>query len=222
MKIEQLIAAYNEAVYDTDRDKALQIIQAAVNDGVSPEEIVFDVVVPAIEQMIKSISENMDMNLAQHFMASQIAAEVTNAMVPRFKCSPDIIGQIVIGTAHGDLHSLGKQIVTGCLKARMIEYIDLGVNVPPDRFVDEAVASHAQVIGISAMMVHTARGEDGCLKVRQILKERGLEGEIKIVVGGAPFRFDHDLYKTVQADAWAEDGLTAGKIIGELIREVRR
>ncbi len=222
MKLEQLIIAYNEAVFDTDRDKALQVIQAAVNNGVSPEEIVFDVVVPAIEQMIKSISEDMDVNLAQHFMASQIAAEVTDEMVPRFKHSPDIIGRIVIGTAQGDLHSLGKQIVTGCLKARMIEYIDLGVNVPPERFVDEAVAAHAQVIGISAMMVHTARGEDGCLKVRQILEERGLEDQIKIVVGGAPFRFDHDLYKIVQADAWAEDGITAGKVIGELIQEVRR
>jgi len=222
MKIEQLIAAYNAAVFDTDRDQALRVIQTALNEGVSPEEIVFEVVVPAIEQMIKSISEDMDVNLAQHFMASQIAAEVTDAMVPRFKRSPDIIGHIVIGTARGDLHSLGKQIVTGCLKARMIEHIDLGVNVPPERFVDEAVASHAQVIGISAMMVHTARGEDGCLKVRRILKERGLENEIKIVVGGAPFRFDHDLYKTVQADAWAEDGLTAGKVIGELIREVRQ
>ena len=221
MKLEQLITAYNEAVFDTDRDKALEIIHAAVNNGVSPEEIVFEVVIPAIEQAVNAIGGKYELNLAQHFMISQIAAEVTEEMVPRFKTSPQVIGKIVIGTAQGDLHSLGKRIVTGCLKAQMIAYTDLGVNVPPERFVDEAVACQAQVIGISAMMVHTARGENGCLRVRQILKTRGLEDKIKVIVGGAPYRFDHQLYKIVQADAWAEDGITAGKVIADLIKEAR-
>lgn len=222
MKIEQLITAYNEALFDTDRDKALALIHAAVNNGVSPEEVVFQVVVPAIEQVITSIREKDELSLAQHFMISQITSEVTEEMVPRFKKSSQFIGHIVIGTAQGDLHSLGKRIVTGCLKAQMIDYTDLGMNVPPERFVDKAVALGAPVIGISAMMVHTARGENGCLQVRQILKARGLEDKIKIVVGGAPYRFDHQLYKTVQADAWAEDGITAGKVIADLIKEVRR
>lgn len=55
----------------------------------------------------------------------------------------------------------------------MVEVVDLGVNVAPERFVDEAVAHEAQVIAISSMMVHTAKGENGCLKVRQLLRERG-------------------------------------------------
>ncbi|MEW6236312.1 MAG: cobalamin-dependent protein [Candidatus Omnitrophota bacterium] len=219
MELEQLIAAYNEAVFDTDRDKALKIVRDAVDGGVSPEEIVFQVVVPAIEHTIGAISGKCELSLAQHFMISQIAAEVTEEMLPQFKESPAIVGRIVIGTSQGDLHSLGKRIVVGCLKARMIESIDLGVNVAPERFVDEAAANRAPIIGISSMLVHTARGENGCLKVRQILKERKLEDKIKIVVGGAPFRFDHLLYKAVQADAWAEDGIAAGKVIAELIQE---
>jgi len=79
-----------------------------------------------------------------------------------------------------------------------------------------------QVNAISAMMVHTARGENGCRKVRQILSERGLEERIKVAVGGAPYRFDPELYRTVGADAWAENGITAGRVITDLIREVRR
>lgn len=221
MKIAQLIAAYNEAVFDTDRNRALQLIHDAVSSGVSPEEIIFEVVVPALEQMVTSISENVELNLAQYFMISQIAAEVTEEMIPRFKKMPEVIGHIVIGSAQGDLHTLGKRIVMGCLRTRMIEFTDLGVNVPPERFVDEAVAHQAQVIGISAMMVHTARGENGCLKVRQILRKRGLEDKIKLIVGGAPYRFDPQLYKIVQADAWAKDGVTAGKVIADLIKEVR-
>lgn len=219
--LPQIITAYNEAIFDTDRDQALQVIHQAVAQGVSPEDVVFKIVIPAIEQMLKSISEDFDANLAQHFMASQIAAEVTEQMIARFRQPPEVIGRVVIGTAEGDLHSLGKRIVMGCLKAQMIDVTDLGVNVPPERFVDAAVASNAQVIGISAMMAHTARGENGCLGVRQILKERGLEGKIRIMVGGAPFRFDHDLYRVVQADAWAEDGIIAGKILTELIKEVQ-
>jgi trimethylamine corrinoid protein len=222
MTIEQLITAYNEAVFDTDRDKALALIHAAVDNGVSPEEVVFQVVIPAIEQTIASMSEKFELNLAQHFMISQIAAEVTEEMIPRFKQSPQVIGHIVIGTAYGDLHTLGKRIVTGCLKAQMIGYTDLGVSVPPERFVDEAVDRGAPVIAISAMMVHTARGENGCYQVRQLLKERKLEDKIKIIVGGAPFRFDHQLYKIVEADAWAENGITASKVIAELIKEVRK
>ena len=128
---------------------------------------------------------------------------------------------MVIGTAQGDLHSLGKRIVMGCLKALMVDVIDLGVNVPAERFVDEAVARDAQVIGISAMMVHTATGPGGAPKVRQLLGERGLEGRIRMVVGGAPYRFDDQLYQRVGADAWAADGVSAGQVIVDLIKEVK-
>lgn len=222
MTIKQLSREFNEAVYDTDRDRALRLIHDAVAQGVTPEEVVFEVVIPAIEQTVKLAGTGAELNLAQHFMTSQIASEVTEEMVRRFRKAPEILGHIVIGTARGDLHTLGKRIVIGCLQAHLVESTDLGVNVPPERFVDEAVAHQAQVIGISAMMVHTARGEDGCLKVRQILKARGLEDRIKIIVGGAPFRFDRQLYQTVQADAWAEDAVSAGTTIVQLIREAKR
>jgi methanogenic corrinoid protein MtbC1 len=216
----QVIKAYNEAIFDTDRERALKVINDAVAGGVSPENIVFQVVIPAIEEMIKSISESYDASLAQHFLTSQIAADVVDEMIPKFKKSPEVVGRVVIGTSQGDFHGLGKRIVIGCLRALMIEVTDLGLNVPPERFVDEAVAHGAQVIGISSMMVHTARGENGCLAVRRILKERGLEGKIKIAVGGAPYRYDPNLYSIVQADAWAENGITAGRVITGLIREV--
>lgn len=215
--LQDIITAYNEAVFDTDRDKALEIIHTAVDQGISPEDIVFQVVIPAMEQMIKSISEDFDANLAQHFMASQIASQVTDEMVALFQKSPVIIGRVVIGTSHGDMHTLGKRIVGGCLRSLMIEVIDLGVNVSAERFVEAALEHNASVIAISSMMVHTARCEQGCLAVRQLLKEKQLEERIKIIVGGAPYTWDTELYKVVQADAWASDGISAGKVIKELI-----
>ena len=133
-----------------------------------------------------------------------------------------MVGRVVIGTSHGDFHGLGKRIVTGCLKARMIEVTDLGLNVSPERFVDEALVArcpgHRDLVDDGPH----GPGENGCRRVRQILQERGLEDRFKIVVGGAPYRFDQDLYKVVEADAWAENGVEAATVIAELIREVRR
>jgi methanogenic corrinoid protein MtbC1 len=219
--LDQVLAAYSEAIFDTDRDRAIAVVHDAMDNGLSPEDILFKVVIPAIELMMKSISESFDANLAQHFVASQIAAEVTELMIPRFKTAPKFVGRIVIGTSAGDFHGLGKRIVIGSVRAYMIDAVDLGLNVSPERFVEEAVAHRAQAIGISSMMVHTARGEQGCLGVRRILRERQLEDQIKVVVGGAPYRFDHDLWCVVRADAWAEDGIKAGPVITRLIQEVK-
>ncbi len=218
--LEEILTSYYAAIVDTDRSRALAVVHDAVAHGASPEEIVFHVVVPAIERTMQTISEAGDVNLAQHFMGSQIGAQVVEEMIPLFSTKPEMAGRIVLGTAAGDFHGLGKRIVAGCLKARMIDVLDLGLNVPAERFVDEAVAAGAQVIGISSMMVHTATSEHGARKVRHILRERKLEARLRIIVGGAAYRWDHDLYKTVEADAWAENGILAGEVVGALIREV--
>jgi methylmalonyl-CoA mutase cobalamin-binding domain/chain len=218
---KRILTAFSEAIYDTDRVRALEMIHRALADGVTPEEVVFEVIIPGIEQMMTSGDDGFEANLAQHFMAAQIAAEVTDELVPRFRRRPEITGRVVIGTAWGDFHGLGKRIVIGCLKAHLIEVIDLGLNVYPERFVEAALAADAEVIGISSMMVNTARGELGCLGVRRLLRERGLEGQIKIIVGGAPYRHDDKLFEVVQADAWAVNGVAACGVVANLIREVR-
>lgn len=219
--LDTILQAYKDAVYDTDKEAAFEIVDAALGQGVSPEDIVFKVVIPAVETMMAEITKDPDTNLAQHFMTAQIAAEVTEKMLAKFQHPPAIVGRIVIGTAAGDLHSLGKRIVSGCLKALMVEVFDVGVNVRPERFIEAALEHDAQVIAISAMMVHTATGEDGCRKVRELLRENGLEERFRLVVGGAPYRFDNELYKSVGADAWAPDGVSAGKVIIDQINVVK-
>jgi len=217
--LTELVDNYNEAIYDTDRAKAMQVVHIALDKGVTPEMVIFDLVIPAMQKMIKAITEDFDANLAQHFMTAQIAGEVTDAMLEKIESPLKSIGRIVIGTADGDVHSLGKRIVMGCLKANLIETIDLGVNVPPERFVDEASATGASVIGISAMMVHTATGENGPKAVRRLLKERSLEGKIKLIVGGAPFRFDPDLAESIGADAVADNGIAAAQAVKNFLKK---
>ncbi len=220
--IESILKDYYEALLDTDRARALELIDSALKKGLSPEAIIYDIVVPAMEKLAEEVRQDPDTTLAQHFVSSQIAAQVTDRLVPQFQQTPEIEGHVVLGTAAEDFHGLGKKIVRGCLKAKMIEVTDIGLNVPPEKFVDEALQRGAQVIGVSSMMVHTARGENGPLKVREILRNEGLEDRIRLAVGGAPYRFHPDLYQKVGADAWAKNGSMAANVITQLIREVKR
>ena len=219
--LDTFVKAYNEAVFDTNKDAAFDVVNAALAQGLTAEQVVFEIVIPATNEMMSAVTKDPDANLAQHFMTAQIASEVTEKMLAKFAHPAEQIGRVVIGTSFGDLHSLGKRIVSGCLKALMVDVVDLGVNVPAERFVKEALAHQAQVIAISSMMMHTATGENGCRKVRALLHEKGLEQRFRLVVGGAPYRFDEGLYRAVGADGWAVDGVAAGKIIIQMIHEVK-
>lgn len=211
---------YLKALFDTDKSAALRIVDDALENGLTPEIVVFNIIIPGMERMIGGmISDNL-VTLSQHFLASQIAEEVVDRLIPLFAVAPENRGHIVIGTSHGDFHGLGKKIVIGCLRARMFEVTDLGINVAPERFVDEAVAVGAPVIAISSMMVHTATGERGARRVRQLLQERDLEGKIRIIVGGAPYRFYDNLFREVGADAWADSAAEAPNVVARLVQEV--
>jgi trimethylamine corrinoid protein len=218
----RVLEEYIQALFDTDKACALQVVQNALDGGMAPEEVIFNVVIPGMERMIGGMISDSEVTLSQHFLSSQIAEEVTDRLIPLFKTAPEIRGRVVIGTSHGDFHGLGKKIVAGCLKARMFAVTDLGINVAPERFVDEALAAGADVIGISSMMIHTATGERGAKRVRQLLKERGLEGRIKILVGGAPYRYHDQLYLEVGADAWADTAAEAPAAAARLVQEVRQ
>ena len=213
--------AYFAALLDTDRAMARATVDEAIDAGVTAEDAVFGIVVPGIERMMTAAGRGASVSLAQHFLAARIATEVTEALLPRFKAPPETIGRVVLGNAANDFHGLGRRIVAGCLRALQIDVVDLGLDVAAERFVDVAVETGARVIGVSSMMVHTARAPGGPLGVRRVLRERGLEERIQLVVGGAPYRFDPDLWRQVGADTWADSGLSAGRVIGDLLREAR-
>jgi trimethylamine corrinoid protein len=216
--LQTVLTAYNEAIFDADRERALQVVEDAIQAGVSPEDLVFQVIIPSFGVMNCLTADGAEGSLARQFLMARIGSAVTEQMLQKFAVAPKCAGRVVLGTSVGDMHSLGKMIVRGCLTAMMFDVIDLGVNTPAERFVEEAVAANAQVIAVSSMMMHTAISENGCRGIRRILKERRLEDRIKIVVGGAPYRFDPLLYQTVLADGWAPDGVSAGEMIGKLIK----
>lgn len=220
-QVESLLDSYITALFDTDKSRALAVIDSALAEGIPPETIIFRMVIPGIERMIGGMLADEMVTLSQHFLASQIAEEVTARLIPLFTAAPEAQGTIILGTSYGDFHGLGKKIVGGCLKARFFTVHDIGINVSPERFIQEAVSRDADVIGVSSMMVHTATGEMGPRAVRRLLREKGLEERIRLIVGGAPYRFHPELYREVGADAWEETAADAPDVIKQLVGKER-
>jgi len=113
-------------------------------------------------------------------------------------------GKIVIGTIKGDLHDIGKNLVGIMLKGAGFDVIDLGHDVAPEAFVDTAVAEAATLIGMSALLTTTM---PRMREVVELVKQRGLAGRVRTIVGGAPV--NADFARGIGADAYACDAAAA-------------
>jgi 5-methyltetrahydrofolate--homocysteine methyltransferase len=113
-------------------------------------------------------------------------------------------GKVVIGTVKGDLHDIGKNLVAIMLRGAGFEVIDLGHDVTPEAFVDAALREQAPLIGLSALLTTTMpRMRD----VVELVRQRGLAGKLRTIVGGAPV--SADFAKEIGADGYAYDAAQA-------------
>ena len=125
-------------------------------------------------------------------------------------------GPVVIGNIEEDFHALGRRMVGTFLRAEGWIVHDLGNDVPATEFVDKALEVGARVIGVSAMMMTTARN---VRKVRDEIDNRGLTGRIQLAVGGAVFRVCPGLAEEVGGDGTAPDALGAAGLFDRLWEE---
>lgn len=122
------------------------------------------------------------------------------------------IGKVVIGTIQGDLHDIGKNLVGIMLKGAGFEVIDLGKDVPAEKFVDTAEKEGAQVIGLSALLTTTM---GGMKKVIDIARNRGLYDRVKIIIGGAPLTSEYA--GEIGAHAYCFDGINAVETVKKFL-----
>jgi 5-methyltetrahydrofolate--homocysteine methyltransferase len=138
-----------------------------------------------------------------------MAAKAMNAGVEILKplmLSQDIPsqGKVLIGTVQGDLHDIGKNLVSIMLRGAGFEVFDLGKDVSPERFLDEAEKTGASIIGMSALLITTMpRMKD----VIDLAKQRGVDSQYKFIVGGAPLSAEYA--REIGADAYCFDGISA-------------
>ena len=121
------------------------------------------------------------------------------------------LGKVVIGTMRGDLHDIGKNLVGVMLKGAGFEVIDLGANVAPERFVETAEAEGAQVVGLSALLTTTMTGMKD---VVSLVKDKGLDGRVKVIVGGAPL--SQAFADSIGADGYGYDASNAVTLVKKL------
>ncbi len=120
-------------------------------------------------------------------------------------------GKAVIGTVEGDLHDIGKNLVKMMLVGAGLDIIDLGVDVPPERFVDEALAHDVDVVCVSALLTTTM---DKMRDVVSTFEARGVRDRVKIMVGGAPV--NASFAEKIGADYYAPDAASAAEIVTAL------
>ncbi|MBV6341376.1 cobalamin B12-binding domain-containing protein [Candidatus Magnetobacterium casense] len=181
-----------QALLSVDKLRAKEVLRAA-REQYQPIEVVEGVIVPSLER-IGNDWVTGEVSLSQVYMSGKICNEILGDIIPDNCRVRERQLNIAIAVLE-DFHTLGKQIVKGFLQASGFEVVDYGMGVSVDDLVGRTVRDKVDVLLISVLMLPSA------LRVREV--RRGLRqrqsGAI-IVVGGAPFNFDEELYKEVEAD----------------------
>lgn len=195
-KWKQVSAKTNEAL--SEGTPAQDILKDGLMAGLNVTGERFkknDCYIPEVLLSSKAMNEGMKM-IEPLLVGSTLASE----------------GKVIVGTVLGDIHDIGKNLVIIMLKGAGFEVIDLGINVPPEKFV-EAVREHdVTLIGLSALLSTTMPAQKATLDA---LEEAGLRSKVKVMVGGAPVTQEYA--DKIGADGYAIDAATAVDIAKKLI-----
>ncbi len=125
----------------------------------------------------------------------------------------EALGTVVLGTAKGDLHDIGKNLVGMLLEGAGFNIVDLGVDVPPEKFLQEVERANAQVLAISALLTTTM---PAMAQVIRVLEERNMRTRVKVIIGGAPVT--HEYAREIGADGYAPDAVLAVERVKEMLQ----
>jgi 5-methyltetrahydrofolate--homocysteine methyltransferase len=211
---EQLFEAMQDAVIAGDGARAEALAEEALGAGVAPLEAIDQGFVPGLTEVGDRFSAGEmylpDMMLAARAM--QRAMAVLEPEMLRRATTRTVLGRVVIGTAGGDIHEIGKNLVGMMLTAVGFEVHDLGVDVAPATFVEAARTHNADIVGISALLTTTMTGQR---TVIQALEAAGLRPGVKVLVGGAPVT--PEWANAIGADGYGEDAIGAVAVAKRLV-----
>jgi len=188
-----------------------QGVQGALDQGIEADVILNESLIPAMGEVGKRFEEG------EFFVPEMlIAARAMKAGLVILKpylvdSGVESAGIVAIGTVQGDLHDIGKNLVAVMLEGAGFEVRDLGVDVPPETFVD-AANNGAQVIGLSALLTTTM---PKMVQTIQALREANVLNKVSVIIGGAPVTESYA--QQIGADAFAPDASSATRVIRQLI-----
>ena len=204
------LAALTAAVEAGDRARAVELTQAAIDEGVPPDEIL-EAMTEAMTEVGRKFACNEGVYVPEMLISAHAMKEASALLEPLLAESgvtPDHTA--VIGTVQGDLHDIGKNLVGMMLKGANFEIVDLGTNVAPDAFASAVTEHDADIVGISALLTTTMVGMKEAVEA-----VRAAAPEAKVMVGGAPVT--DEFAAEIGADGFAKDAATAATVAQELL-----
>ena len=197
-----------------DSDKFVETVKKAVEQGHDPLDVV-----NALTEVLKEIGrefENGEIFLV-HLVGAGDAArratiEVLEPLIKKTSGKRETLGRVLIGTVAGDIHDIGKNIVSMMLFTAGFEVYDIGKDIPTDEFVKKTQELNADIVALSALLTTTLPAQR---EVIEALKKAGLREKVKVLVGGAPATAKWA--EEVGADGYGEDAIEAVKVAKKLL-----
>jgi trimethylamine corrinoid protein len=189
-----------KAIVEGDLEKATELAKQGLAEGIDPLELMTNGFIPGINEVGEQFGSGKLFipGLVKSADAMEKATAIINKAIPQEKETAS--GRIVIGTVEGDMHDIGKTIVVSLLRANGFDVLDLGRDVPPERFIEEAEKFNADIIGSSTLLTTTMPVQK---ELEEELRKAGLKDKYKTIVGGAPVT--RRWAKRIGADAFAQD-----------------
>jgi len=204
-------------IYDStiagNAPKVKELVEQAVAQGTNPGEIITNQLIPAMAEVGDRFARN-EFYVPEMLIAAR-AMQGGLAILKPLLVDSDIVsaGSVAIGTVKGDLHDIGKNLVSMMLEGAGFEIMDLGVDVAPAKFVEAVQENHVQVVALSALLTTTMTMMKSTIEA---LVEAGVRDQVKVIIGGAPVTQNYA--DEIGADGYADDAGGAVKMAKALLQ----
>jgi 5-methyltetrahydrofolate--homocysteine methyltransferase len=186
--------------------------QKALEENIPPQEIISKGMNSAMEEVGLRFSQH-ELFLPEMMIAARAMKEGMGVIEPRIVGeSVTTMGKIVLGTIKGDLHDVGKNLVAMMFKGSGFDVVDLGVDVPKEKFLESIRQESPEFVGISALLATTL---PNVIETIDLLRSSGIDKSCRILVGGAPVT--PEFAKDAKADGYSPDAGLAIQIAKTMI-----
>ncbi|MCQ2552952.1 MAG: cobalamin-dependent protein [Clostridia bacterium] len=206
-----MVVSVKETVAAGKLKAVQQVVQEALDGGATPEEIL-DSMAVAMDEVGEKFQKN-EIYVPEMLIAAKTMQRGVGVLKPLMASDAGAkYGTYIIGTVAGDLHDIGKNLVAIMVEAAGFDVIDLGIDVPAEKFV-ETIKAHPEckVVGVSALLTTTMESMRNTVKC---IIDAGLKSQVKIMVGGAPIT--QAFADEIGADAYSTDAASAAALAKEL------
>ncbi|MCP4114260.1 MAG: cobalamin-binding protein [Desulfobacteraceae bacterium] len=201
-----------ETLLTGDGEKVVELTRAALDAGIAAKDILNQGLIAGMD-IVGERMESGEMFIPEVLMAAQAMGGAVEILKPLLS-DEDAAGggTIVLGTVKGDLHDIGKNLVSMMMESAGFKVINMGVDIEPDAFIQAIKDNDADILALSALLTTTMPMMEQTIKS---VEESGLRDKVKILVGGAPV--NQSFADEIGADGYAPDAGSASKLAKQLI-----